>query len=109
MPQAEGFLKIVRKAAGKRILFLPHAVRQMSRPDRMISTQEIEQVVEKGEIIEDYPGDVRGHTCLMLGRGAQGRPLHVVCCPKEDFLAIITAYVPSATEWENNFRKRRKK
>ena len=78
-------------------------------PSVLALTGEINQVVEKGEIIEDYPGDVRGHSCLILGRGTQGRPIHVVCCPKEQFLAIITAYVPSEKEWENNFRKRRKK
>jgi hypothetical protein len=109
MTQAEDFLGIVRKVGKKRFLFLPHAVRQMSRPDRMISTQEVKLVVEKGEIVEEYPDDVRGHSCLILGRGTDERAIHVVCCPKEEFLAIITAYLPSEKEWRNNFRKRRAK
>jgi len=29
-----------------------------------------------------------------------GRPVHVVCTPKEDYLAIITAYIPSMEEWD---------
>ena len=29
---------LVKAAAGFRILFLPHAVRQMARPDRMITS-----------------------------------------------------------------------
>jgi Domain of unknown function (DUF4258) len=45
----------VREAAQKRLLFLPHAIRQMSRPERMISSNEVETVVVKGELIEDYP------------------------------------------------------
>ena len=42
----------VRSAAAKRVLFLPHAIRQMTRPDRMISTQEVREVVENGQLVE---------------------------------------------------------
>jgi len=52
----------VREAAQKRLLFLAHAIRQMSRPERMISSNEVETVVVKGELIEDYPQDPRGHS-----------------------------------------------
>jgi hypothetical protein len=60
-----------------------------------------------GEIIEDYLDDARGHSCLMLAFVAK-RPLHVVCAPKDDYLVIITAYLPSDQEWGNNYRKRKK-
>jgi len=43
------------EAAKKKYLFLPHALRQMNRPERMISTAEIRKVIEQGEIVEDYP------------------------------------------------------
>jgi hypothetical protein len=99
-------LKRVREAAGKRILFLSHAVQQMSRPERMIGTAEVRAAIEGGEVIEDYPEDARGHSCLLLGRGAEGRPVHVVCSPKDDYLAIITAYLPSPDDWSADFRKR---
>ena len=88
----------VRKSARLKLLFLPHAVRQMSRPERLIEVSEIRQVVEVGVLIEDYPEDARGHSCLLLGWGVEARPVHVVCAPKEQFLAIITAYVPSREE-----------
>ncbi|MGH7847931.1 MAG: hypothetical protein ACREQW_22540 [Candidatus Binatia bacterium] len=42
----------VRAAAQKRLLFLPHAIRQMSRPQRMISSNEVKTVVAQGELIE---------------------------------------------------------
>jgi hypothetical protein len=96
------------KAAGRRkLLFLPHAVRQMSRPDRMISVQEVRRVVLRGEIIENYPEDARGHSCLILGAGEAGRRIHVVCAPRPEYLAIITAYLPEAGEWDREFRIRR--
>ena len=96
----------VRLAAGKEILYLPHAVRQMLRPERMITTREVRRVIGEGSLVEDYPEDPRGHSCLILGQGDHGRPIHVVCAPKEDYLAIITAYIPDSGEWSENFRVR---
>ena len=108
MANISDLLELIRQAARKRILFLPHAVRQMAKPDRMISVDEVRYVFETGEIIEDYPEDERGHSCLLLGKGEDGRPIHVVCTPKENYLAIITTYLPSPGQWADDFRKRRK-
>jgi len=83
-------------------------LRQMLRPSRMISVEEIRQVIENGSIVEDYPDDPRGRSCLMLGFGVEGRPLHVVCAPREDYLAVITAYIPETGEWSNDFKRRMK-
>jgi len=65
----------------------------------MITTEEVRTVIENGEVIEDYPDDSRGHSCLIFGRGNDGRPIHIVCSPKEEFLAIITVYIPDPSEW----------
>ena len=80
----------------------------MSRPDRMISAPDVREAVEQGELVEDYPEDARGHSCLILGHGVDGTPLHVVCSPKTDYLAIITAYIPSSQEWEQNLIERKR-
>jgi hypothetical protein len=96
-----------RQAAGKKLLFLPHAIRQMSRPERMITPQEVERVVMTGELVEDYPHDSRGHSCLLLGFGDTGRAVHVVCSPKADYLAVITAYLPDTDQWSPDYRRRR--
>lgn len=95
-----------REAAGKLVLFLPHAIRQMIRPDPMLSPSEVEDIVAQGELIEDYPEDQRGHSCLILGAGNGGRSIHVVCSPKDEYLAIITAYVPDSALWSTDFKKR---
>ena len=102
----EDILQRVREAAEKQILFLPHALRQMSRLDRMITTQEVRETVMTGELIEDYPEDARGHSCLLLKSVKTDRIIHVVCAPKPEYLAIITAYIPSSSQWTNNFRER---
>ena len=99
----------IRAAAQQKLLFLPHALRQMLRPDRMIRGAEVRRVITGGEVIEDYPEDARGHSCLLLGYGDQDRPIHVVCAPRDDYLAIITTYLPDPQEWSGDFQKRVKK
>jgi hypothetical protein len=78
----------------------------MSKPDRMISTNEVRKVIQYGEVIENYPDDPRGHSCLLLGYDSNDRPIHVVCSPKSEYLAVITAYIPNEEDWENDFKTR---
>ena len=47
------------QSASKKILSLPHAIRQMSKPDRMITTSDIRAVIYTGEIIEDYVDSIQ--------------------------------------------------
>lgn len=106
MSDQTDILSLVREKAAKKILFLPHAVRQMAMPDRMIRTSDIRHVIQYGEVIENYKEDARGHSCLVLGFPGK-RPVHIVCSPKEEYLAIITAYIPNEKGWENNYKKRK--
>ncbi len=102
----DDILRQVRESAKRRVLFLPHAIRQMTRPSTMITTSEVETVVQAGILIEDYPEDQRGHSCLLLGFVLEQRPIHVVCAPKADYLAIITTYIPTPSKWTSDFKKR---
>lgn len=101
------FLEDVRRTATRNLLFLPHAIRQMARPDRIITPQGVERVVMTGELAEDYPQDSRGHSCLLLGFGDVDHAIHVVSSPKMDYLAVITAYLPDADQWSSDYRRRR--
>jgi Domain of unknown function (DUF4258) len=92
-------------AANQKILFLPHAVRQMSRPERMITFDEVRDAVFLGAIIESYPEDQRGESCLVLH--TKHRTIHVVCAPKVEYLAIITAYLPAPDQWSVDFTVRK--
>jgi hypothetical protein len=93
-------------SANKKILFLPHTINQISHPDRIITTDEIREAVLLGEIIEEYPEDQRGESCLIF-HAKQDSVIHVVCAPKTEYLAIITAYVPAADQWSSDFKVRR--
>jgi len=92
--------------AKKKLLFLPHAIKQMSRPDRMITAEEIREAVLSGEIIEEYPEDQRGESCLVF-HGKHNRVIHVVCAPKKEYLAIVTAYLPKPDQWSPDCKTRR--
>lgn len=100
------FLELVRARASLRLLFLPHAIRQMTREDRKLTVADVRAVIELGQLIEEYPEDRRGHSGLILGWASDGRPVHVVCAPKQDYLAVITAYIPDARSWVINFSER---
>ena len=108
MSEKASLVEKIRTAAAKRVLFLPHAVRQMSRPERMISTTEVREVLTSGEVIEEYPDDPRGPSALLFGSGPAGRAIHVVASPKEEYAAVITAYVPDPTIWSEDMKTRRK-
>jgi hypothetical protein len=97
------------QAATKQIIYSAHALDEMNAEDELITTAEVRQVVFHGEIIEDYPEDKRGHSCLVCAAPEGRRPVHVVCAPKEEYLAIITTYIPSLEKWENDFKTRRKR
>jgi len=74
---------------------------------RQIEIRELEGVLSTGKIVEDYPDDPRGPSCLILGYTQKGRPLHIVCGIMGVELLIITAYEPSPEEWESDWKTRR--
>jgi hypothetical protein len=76
---------------------------------RRIKAEDIEQAVKTGMIIEDYPEDRRGLSCLILGLVGES-PLHVVCGRLDaDELLIITAYEPDPAEWESDGKTRKRR
>ena len=82
-----------------------HAVDQSTL--RRITAKEVEQAVAAGDIIEEYPSDKYGPSCLILGRTETGRPIHVQCTlPSRPVLKIITLYEPDEAKWIE-FRTRR--
>lgn len=102
------FHKLVKIKAAKLILYTSHAVKQMNSEKRMITTNEVQDIVDNGAIIEYYPEDKRGASCLIAGK-VKNRYIHVVCTPKDDYLAIITAYIPDPEKWDETFKKRKSK
>ena len=68
--------------------------------DRDINADDILNAIRTGEVIEDYPRDKYGPSCLILGTTRTGRPLHVQCSyPTRPVLKIITVYEPDPELW----------
>jgi len=98
--------EIRRKIAKRLYEFSKHAVDQSIIRD--ISVAELEEAIAgKSEVIEDYPQDKYGPSCLVLGYTKAGRPLHVQCSyPSRPLVKIITLYEPDPDLWID-FRVRR--
>ena len=85
--------------------FSKHAVDQTIL--RHITIEELGEAIANGEVIEDYPDDKYGPSCLVFGLTRAGRPLHIQCSyPSRDLVKIITVYGPDPAHWVD-FRVRR--
>jgi len=97
--------RIRRKIAFDQFEFSEHAVDQSII--RQIGVQELREAIANGEIIEEYPDDKYGPSCLILGFTSERRPLHIQCSyPERPLIKIITLYEPDPMRWEN-YRTRR--
>lgn len=73
---------------------------------RNISTDNIRQIVDHGEIIETYPDDEPCPSALLLGFPG-GDPCHVVLAQCDDHARVITVYFPEKDKWiDYRIRKR---
>lgn len=67
---------------------------------RHITIGELQKAIAGGEIIEDYPDDKYGPSCLILGFTLAGRALHVQCSyPSRGLVKILTVYEPDPAHW----------
>ncbi|MGB2925363.1 MAG: DUF4258 domain-containing protein [Limnothrix sp.] len=78
--------------------FSQHALDQMIK--RRILTREIRESISQGEIIEDYPDDKYGASCLIFGLTLNHRALHLLCSyPTRPLIKVITVYEPDLQDW----------
>ena len=87
-------------------LLSKHAVDQSIVRD--VEPTELEEaLLGSSEIIEDYPADKYGPSCLVLGYTESGRPLHIQCAYGDrSRVKIVTLYEPDPALWID-FRRRR--
>ena len=91
--------EIRQKIAGRQYEFSKHAADQTVVRD--ITVAELEQaILGRSEVIEDYPDDKYGPSCLVLGFTKTDRPIHVQCSyPARPLIKIITVYEPDPELW----------
>jgi hypothetical protein len=80
---------------------------QQERLEENLDLVQIEQaIIAQGEILEEYPDDPRGESCLILAF-VGSTPIHVVVgwapmkTETERMLRFITVYKPTLPKWVN--------
>jgi hypothetical protein len=79
---------------------------QQERLEDDLDIEEIEQAILQGELIEQYPDDPRGASCL-VGGTAGTKQIHVVLGwatikhLTEKRLRWITVYIPKPPKWKD--------
>lgn len=90
---------VKEKARNNEFQLSGHAHKE--RQEETINTWEIREALMGCEILESYPKDPKGSSCLVLGY-AKGRSIHIVCGKaKNNWLLIITVYIPVLPKWLN--------
>ena len=88
------------KVRQKKYRLTIHAEKE--READQITQREIEESIlsTQCEVIEDYPTDPRGPSCLVLGFTHASLPIHMVCghLSEEEFI-VITIYRPDPEQW----------
>ena len=85
--------------------FSRHAVDQTIL--REITVQEVREAISAGQIIEDYPHDKYGPSCLIFGVTRSNRPIHIQCSyPSRPLVKVITVYEPDPNRWVESKKRR---
>ena len=91
----------------EKVFFTGHAIQRMF--ERNIGEEDILSVIQRGEVIENYPDDMPYPSHLILGN-IRGKPLHAVVAfdSKSKTFYVVTVYYPDPELWEEDFKKRRR-
>ena len=84
-------------------LFTMHGDQERMNDNLTIS--EVEEAILSGRILENYPEDKRGESCLVVGFSNSGIPIHIVCGERSDKLVIITVYIPKPPKFKTPYER----
>jgi hypothetical protein len=85
-----------------------HAERERKNDNLLIA--DLENAVLNEDIIEGYTTDPRGASCLISGKSVDGKPVHLVIgFLPNNYVRIITVYVPDPTKWETDWKTRKER
>ena len=74
---------------------------------RGLKVKDIRYAVNNGEIIEQYPEDFPFPSCLIFGKAADEKIIHVVMSDEGKMSRIITAYYPDPDKWDSQLKVRK--
>jgi hypothetical protein len=107
--QSNTFDKVCTAIAAGRTHVSEHAYDEAVDDD--LSVPDVIDRTPAGEVIEDYPDDRRGSSCLVLMNAGDKQPVHAVWAFDHGSgrAILITVYRPDPARWSDDLRQRRPK
>jgi len=96
-------LKWLKEKIGRNEYYFSKHADQERQNDRL-EISEIEKAVSDGKILEQYEDTGRGESCLICGF-SDGKPIHIVCGRRGDWVVIITVYVPGPPKFKTPYER----
>ena len=88
--------EIKKKIGDNQYFYTMHA--EIERKADDLTFYQIEEAILAGDILEQYPDDERGESCLIVGFSGN-IPIHAVCGKRGEDIVIITVYVPKTPKF----------
>lgn len=103
------FEKVCKGIAQERVHVSEHAYDEAV--EDALSVVDVIDETRNGEVIEDYPSDPRGSSCLVLLTMDEDSPVHAVWSFDDGSgqAILVTVYRPDPSRWSDDFKQRRHK
>jgi hypothetical protein len=95
--------RIIEQVRSERVRITQHASEEMVEEN--IELEARYEAMSNAVVLEDYPEHRRGACCLLAGRTALGRAVHVVCSTGLPVAVVITVYEPKPPKWATPTRR----
>lgn len=77
------------------------------RRNEGLSPDDVRTALLTGQVVEEYPEDPRGPSCLVYGNTG-GRDIHLVCGRNRlGWLVLIAVYLPGPPKWRTPTERNR--
>ena len=94
---------IVNQVIDNEYYFSRHG--DQERQNDNLTIAEVEEALLSGWILEQYEDRERGESCLVVGFTKKGKPIHIVCGKRGEYLVIVTVYIPSPPKFRNPYER----
>ncbi len=75
------------------------------RQNDNLTITEVEQALLIGNILEQYENTGRGQCCLVAGFTKAGKPIHIICGTRGNWLVVITVYIPRPPKFKTPYER----
>ncbi len=102
------FDRILELAKQRKLAVSDHAYVKAEKSGILLT--DLTKSLALAEVLEDYPGDWKGPSVLLLHIEPSGQPVHAVwgiAAGTGEPAVLVTCYRPDPARWSEDFRKRK--